>query len=156
LCILYAGTTDVPAPTKISLTDQLHFIAQKIHKRSLVLIFTDLFDILDHEAELYDALQHLKHQKHEVVLFWTTDQQKELNFEFEARPYRFVDLETGQQIRLNPQEFAEKYRAQAQEFAQGLKTKLLQYKIDLVEVDVAEGYQAVLQKYLVKRKRMRV
>ncbi len=144
-----------PEAPKVSLSQQLHLMAQKIHKRSLVLVFTDLFEALENPHELFDALQHLKHQKHEVVLFWTTDKATELDFDFEARPYRFVDMETGAKIRLNPHELAEAYRQKTREFEQEMKTRLLQYKIDWVPVDVAEGYHQILQKYLLKRQRMR-
>jgi uncharacterized protein (DUF58 family) len=144
-----------PQSNAVSLSAQLHFMAQKINKRSLVLIFTDLFEAIENPTDLYDALQHLKHQKHEVVLFWTTDKSTELDFDFEARPYRFVDMESGAKIRLNPQELAEAYRQKAKDFEQEMKTRMLQYKIDWVPVDVSEGYQAILQKYLLKRQRMR-
>lgn len=140
---------------QVSMVEQLHLVAQKVHKRSLIVIFSDLFEMINKRDELFDALQHLKYNKHELIIFWTTDKRTELDFSFEARPYKFVDLETGQSLKLNPTKVAEKYREQSKAFKEELSTKCLQYKIDLVETDVSEGYHQVLQSYLIKRQRMR-
>ena len=132
----------------------LHLAANKIHKRSLIILFSDLFEMHENEHELFDALQHLKFNKHEVIIFWTTDKRTELSFEFSDKPHRFVDMETGQTIKLNPHEIKKEYQQNIQSFRDKLKLKCLQYQIDLVEVDVSEGYHQVLQSYLLKRKRM--
>lgn len=142
-------------PQKVGLIDQLHRIAQAIPKRSLILVFSDFFEMFEQTEEFFDALQHLKHQKHELVLFWTIDQRTEKAFEFESRPYRFVDMESGQTLKLNPQEVAQQYRKQFTEFAETLRRRCLQNKIELVEADVSAGYHQVLQAYLIKRRRMR-
>ncbi len=76
-------------------TDSLHFIADNIHRRSLVVLFSDMFDAGADNAALFDALQHLRYNKHEVILFHVVDKAKELDFDYENRPYRFVDMETG-------------------------------------------------------------
>ena len=134
--------------------ESLHLAANKIHKRSLIILFSDLFEMHEREEELFDALQHLKFNKHEIIIFWTTDQQTELDFDFKDRPYRFVDLESGEAIKLNPGEIKSQYLERIGQFRDRLRLKCLQYKIDLVEVDVSLGYYQVLQSYLLKRKRM--
>lgn len=133
----------------------LHEVARKIHRRSLVILFTDLFDMMDREEELFDALKHLKYNKHELILFWTTDKATEIDFNFSEKPYRFVDMESGESLKLNPGEIRQEYLSQMQQFSERLRIKCLQYKIDLVEVDVEKGYHTVLQSYLLKRKKMR-
>lgn len=138
----------------INLAEGLHQVAQMIEKRALLVIFSDLFEFAEHEAEWLDAIQHLKHQKHEIILFWTTDKKQERDLELEARPYRFVDMETGNSLKLNPVELSSAYRRQMEHFAGRLRLKCLQYRIELVETDVSEGYAQVLQRYLLKRKRM--
>ncbi len=143
------------AETKKPLAKALHEIAQKIHKRSLVILFSDLFEMQENEAEIFDALQHLKYNKHELVLFWTTDQSTEVDFGFSERPHRFVDMETGKVLKLNPNEIRDDYQREMEDFKKRLRVKCLQYKIDLVEADVARGYHPVLQGYLLKRKRMK-
>lgn len=132
----------------------LHQIAQKIHKRSLIILFSDLFEMQENEEDIFDALQHLKFNKHEIVIFWTTDRKTELNFDFKDRPYRFVDLESGNTLKLNPGEIKDQYLRQMDRFKERIQLKCLQYKIDLVEADVSKGYHPVLQAYLLKRKRM--
>lgn len=141
---------------KTSTAKALHHIADSIHRRSLVLIFSDMLDDSQHADELFSALQHLKYNKHEVVLFHVVDKSKEVNFEFENRPYLFVDMESGEEVRLQSNQVKEYYVEQMQKYTEQLRMKCLQYKIDFVEADIHEGYRKILQAYLVKRRRMRV
>ena len=69
-----------------------------------------MLDSLDDYSEMFTALEHLKYNKHEVILFHVFDGQLEQNFDFDNRPYRFVDLETGESMKLNPVEIQEPYR----------------------------------------------
>ncbi len=133
----------------------LHEIAQKIHKRSLVILFSDMFHNQDQHEALFTALQHLKHRKNEVLVFHVSDHRTELNFEFEDRPYEFIDLESGAKTRVVPGEIKNSYRQAMQEYFQQLKMKCNQFKIDLVEVDTQEPFQKVLTQYLIKRARMK-
>jgi uncharacterized protein (DUF58 family) len=132
----------------------LHEIAEKIHKRSLVIIFSDMFEG-EHPEEVFKALQHLKHNKHEVIVFHVMDNQTELMFNFEDRPMEFVDLESGEKIRLNPADVKSHYRAEADKFHKSLKMRCNQYKIDFVEADVQSSFNVILQTYLIKRTKMR-
>ncbi len=138
-----------------SAAQALHQIADSIHKRSMVVIFSDMFEQSEATDQLFSALQHLKHNKHEVVLFHVVDQSKELNFEFENRPYQFIDMETGEQVRLQPNQVKDYYVKQVQSFKDELKLKCLQYRIDFVEADIHKGFKPILQSYLVKRSKMR-
>lgn len=133
----------------------LHEIAAKIHRRSLVVIFSDMFDSGENSTELFKALQHLKHNKHEVLLFHVSDHETELTFNFEERPYEFIDLETGDKLKLNPTEIRERYIAQLEDFHQELKMKCNQLKIDFISADARSDYFEVLQAYLIKRSKMR-
>ena len=133
----------------------LHEIAEQIHKRSLVILFTDMFDAgMEDPEALFAALQHLKYNKHEVILFHVVDQKNEIDLDLENRPYRFVDLETGESVKLNPSEVREEYTARIAKFEQELKMRCLQYKIDLVEVDINKGFDQVFLPYLVKRQKL--
>src|SRR5690606_6076301 len=80
----------------------LHHIAEMIHKRSLVVIFSDMMDNVADDDNLFDSIQHLIHNKHEVILFHVLDEKHEIDFEFENRPYRFIGLESGEEMKLNP------------------------------------------------------
>ncbi len=144
--------TDEKRNSKV--TDSLHFIAENIHKRSLVVIFSDMFDAEANNSELFDALQHLRYNKHEVILFHVVDKSKELDFDYENRPYRFVDMESGTEIKLQPAEVRKSYAEAIGSFHQELKLKCAQYKIDFVEADINKGFEQVLMPYLLKRDRM--
>ncbi|MEI7490008.1 MAG: DUF58 domain-containing protein [Bacteroidota bacterium] len=139
---------------KTALNQVIHELAERIHKRSLVLIFSDMFENTTETEELFSALQHLKHNKHEVVLFHVVDKNKEMDFDYENRPYKFVDLESGQEIRLFPEEVRQQYISSIEKFRKDLVLRCGQYKIDLVEADINASFNQVLLPYLVKRSRM--
>jgi len=132
----------------------LHQIADNMPKRSLVIIFSDMLDNMESSAELFHALQHLKYAKHEVVLFHVTDKKSELEFEFENRPYVFIDLETNEKIKLRASEVREYYTTHARQYKKDLMLKCGQYKIDFVEADIAGDFMNVLIPYLTKRAKM--
>ena len=137
-----------------SIAQALHQIADSIHKRSLVVIFSDMFEQKEESEQLFGALQHLKHNKHEVILFHVVDKKYEIDFEFKNRPYLFIDVETGEQVKLQSNQVKEHYVKQVLQFKEDLKIKCLQYKIDFIEADINEGFKPILQNYLVKRSRM--
>lgn len=132
----------------------LHQIADKIHKRSLVILFSDMMDNLEQQEELFAALQHLKYNKHEVILFDVHDKKHELDFEFENRPYEFIDMETGDKIKVQGNQVKDYYRAQMAKYKENLKLRCAQYHIDLVEADIAKDFKQVLVPYLTKRSKM--
>ncbi len=133
----------------------LHQIADSIHKRSLVVIFSDMFEQSENTEAMFSALQHLKHAKHEVILFHTVDKSLEMDFEFENRPYLFIDMETGEQLRLQPHQVKDQYITQIARFKEELKLKCMQYHVDFVEADINQGFRPILQSWLVKRMRMK-
>jgi uncharacterized protein (DUF58 family) len=133
----------------------LHAVADRVHKRSLVIIFSDMFEQTDDQEAMFSALQHLKYNKHEVILFHVMDEKLEMNFEFENRPYLFVDMESGEEIKLQSNQIKELYKEKVVSRREALKMKCLQYKIDYIETDINKGFYPVLETYLVKRKKMR-
>ncbi len=126
-------------------------IAEIIHKRSLVVIFSDMFEDQSNLEGIFASLQHLKYRKHDVVLFHVIDKKLELNFDFENRPYHFIDIETKAEIKLNPTQIKELYTKKITEYTEAIKLKCGQYNIDFVEADINQGFDTVLQSYLVKR-----
>lgn len=133
----------------------LHEIAEKIHRRSLIFLFTDMFQTTKENEALFEALRHLKYNKHEVVLFHTFDGKTELNFNFDNSPKKFIDLETGEEINVYAENVKEKYREIVENYFKDLKNKCLQYQIDYVPVDINAGFNDVLTKYLISRKKIR-
>ena len=145
-----------PKPQKkTSVVETLHEIAEKIHKRSLVIIFSDMFDNINNSERLFSAMQHLRHNLHEVLLFHVTDRNTEEDFNFEERPYEFVDLESGEKVRVQPSQVKDQYQASIKEFYHDLKLKCGQYKIDFIEADIAQGFDQILSAFLVKRGKMK-
>lgn len=132
----------------------LHQIAEKIHRRSLIFLFTDMFQTNIDQEQMFDALRHLKHNKHEVVLFHTFDMKTELNFDFDNTPKKFVDIETGEEVNLYAQNIQEKYKQMVDSYFKQLKEKCLQYNIDYVPVDVKQGFHQVLTSYFLSRQKM--
>lgn len=134
--------------------EAIHELAERIHKRSLVVIFSDMFDQSAGKDDIFSALQHLKHNKHEVILFHVVDKAKEINFDFDDRPYKFIDIETGEQLRLHPSALRERYVESVAAYKNELKLKCGQYHIDFIEADINAGFEQVLLPYLVKRSKL--
>jgi uncharacterized protein (DUF58 family) len=145
----------VNTPTDIA--GVLHHIAGQIHQRSMVIIFSDM---LENSADpeklqsLFAAIQHLKYNKHEVIIFNVNDKQKELDFNFDNRPHHFIDMENGEQVRVHPGKIRESYLASLQKYRRELELKCAQYHIDIVDAYIEDGYQNVLKSYLIKRNKM--
>ncbi len=135
-------------------TSVLHEVSDNIHKRSLVIIFSDMFETGSNFEELFSSLQHLRHNKHEVILFHVVDKAHELDFKFENRPYRFIDVETGQELKVHPNEVKDTYVNAVNEFKNQLKLRCGQYRIDFVEADINEGFRQILLPYLLKREKL--
>jgi uncharacterized protein (DUF58 family) len=138
---------------KTNTVDALHMIAENIHKRSLVILFSDLI-AEENTDELFEALQHLKYNKHEVLLFHVTDHRQEKEFDFRNQPYRFVDLETGEHLRFSPHDLKKNYERAMSDYFEEMRVRCGQYHIDLAEADINEDFKHVLYTYLLKRKRL--
>jgi len=135
--------------------DAMHQIADNIHKRSLVVIFSDMMDNSGRNSdELFSALQHLKYNKHEVILFHVLETESELKFRFDNRPYTFVDTETKEEVKLHPLEFRKEYLKAMQNFEKELQLKCGLYGIDFTLADINSGFEKILMEYLVKRSRL--
>ncbi len=132
----------------------LHLVAERMHKRSLIVIFSDMMDDAEHVESLFSALQHLRYNKHEVILFHIQDGKQELAFEFEQRPYEFVDMESGEKVRLQTHQAKEEYITHMNEFREMVARRCHQYRIDRVAVDLSEPVEQVLHAFLLKRNKL--
>ncbi|RCT53880.1 DUF58 domain-containing protein [Winogradskyella sp. KYW1333] len=131
----------------------LHQIADKIHRRSLIFVFTDMFQTSEDDEKLFEALRHLKHNKHEVVLFHVFDKEKELTFNFHNGPKRFIDIETGEFINLYPDNVKVNYEKAVSDYFDNLKLKCGQYRIKYVEADINSGFNNILTTYMIERQK---
>jgi uncharacterized protein (DUF58 family) len=140
-----------------NITDVLHHIADEVHQRSMIIIFSDMLENNHTEEKLkalFAAIQHLKYNKHEVVIFNVNDRRKEVDFDFDNRPHHFVDIESGEEIKVHPNKIRDAYRLNLDHYRHQLELKCAQYHIDLVEANIHEGYNNILKAYLVKRNSM--
>lgn len=131
----------------------LHQIAEKIKRRSLIFLFTDMFQASTKPEQLFDALKHLKHNKHQVVLFHVVDKSTELDFDFDNTPKRFLDVETGQKIDLFADNVKDLYKQSVQHFYDDLKLQCAKYQISYVQSDIHRSLEVILSTYLTARGR---
>ncbi|PHQ61051.1 MAG: DUF58 domain-containing protein [Maribacter sp.] len=146
------GLDSKPVPRTETYT-YLHLIAEKIKRRSLIFLFTDMFQTETDDDMLFDALRHLKHNKHEVILFHLIDTDTELHFNFENTPRRFLDVETGEHIDLYSDTIKDAYKKYVDHYFAALKLKCAQYKIRYVDVNVKADFSLVLNTYMVERQK---
>jgi uncharacterized protein (DUF58 family) len=135
----------------------LHYIAEDVHQRSLIILFSDMLENgMDEQKSdvLFAAIQHLKHNKHEIIIFNVTDHKKELEFDFDNRPHHFVDLESGEELRVHPNEIKASYLNSLNAWRHKLQLKCAQYHIDLIDADIHQGFDNILKGYLIKRNKM--
>lgn len=134
--------------------EAIHQIAERTHQRSLVVIFSDMMDHDVQADELFAALRHLRYNKHEVVLFHVLEKNQEEQLDFENRPHRFVDMESGMVVKLNPALVKEQYQRKTNQAKKDLMMRCGQYQIDYVDADINQGYHQVLLSYLLKRSKL--
>ena len=132
----------------------LHQIAEKMHRRTMIILFTDMFQS-GNEAELLTALQHLKHNKHKVILFHVTDNKTELSFDFDNVPRKFVDLETGDEVAIFANNIKEEYEKQAKNYFKKIELTCAKNKIKYVPVNVGGSFEKIMTAYLVEKQTFR-
>ena len=148
---------DTYSPTKNSdthISKALNEVAQSIPKRGMVIVFTDLWSSGENEEDFMNALSHLKHERHEVVIFHLYSRTIEQEFSLDNRPYILVDMETGEELRMLPNEFKSQYIARYEKGISALKLKCGDLAVDFVPLAIEDGYNEVLTRYLLKRQSM--
>ena len=131
----------------------LHQIAEKMKRRSLIFFFTDMLQTSVDQDKLFEALRHLKYNKHEVVLFHVFDKEKEVLFDFDNKPKRFVDVETGETIDLYAENIKDNYKQAVSSYFETIKLKCGQYKIKYVEADINKKFDNILTTYMIERQK---
>lgn len=131
----------------------LLYIAENLKRRSLVFVFSDMFQNDSKSEAVFDALRSLKYNKHQVILFHTTDYAREMDFEFSDLPRRFIDVETQQKIDLYPDLVKDEYKKIADSFRSELVDKCRQYKIKYVNADINQGFEKLLLTYLLEKQK---
>ena len=150
---LATTATQAPQSAGTKTYEVLHQIAEKLHRRSLIFLFTDMLQPEQETDKLFEALRHLKHNKHELVLFHVYDKATEYNFKFDNAPKRFVDVESGAAVDVHPEALQQSYEAAIEAYFKDLRTTCGQYKINYVGVDIKEGFDKLLTAFLVERQK---
>lgn len=132
----------------------IHDVAELCHQRSLIIIFSDMLDDPNHLDELFQAIQHMKHNKHEVILFHVVDKKMEVDFELDNRPYNLVDMETGESMKLQPAEIKDFYHESVEKYFNELKMRCTNYQIDFMAADINVGFEQILLQYMLKRQKL--
>jgi len=135
-----SGTTDI--------VNVLHDLAERIRRRSLVVVVSDLFTPIE---PLLDCFHHLVFRKHDLAVFQVIDEQ-ELSFDF-SRPVRFVDLETHGAMVTDPGLIRNRYLAAIHGFLDQLRRGCLEFNIDYRLASTSESCEAVLSRFLLDRLR---
>lgn len=136
------------------ITTFLHQIAKKIHRRSMIILFTDMLQINDpkEEEKLFGALQHLRHDKHKVVLFHVLNQKTEINLDFDNIPRKFIDIETGEEVSVFSENIKEEYGFLIKKYFKNLELTCNQNKIKYVPVSVNGDFNKIMTTYLSEKK----
>jgi len=144
-----------PSTAKTETVQYLHEIAEKINRRSLILLFTDMFQAHIGSEKLFEALGHLKYNKHQVVLFHTFDRATEVALKYDHSPKKFVDIETGDEVNLFAKNVQQQYAKSVNLYFKKLRNQCLQYKIDYVLADIQQGFSQILTSYFLATQKMR-
>lgn len=129
-------------------------VAQRLPRRSLVTVVSDLFETVTGADEIAKALRHLRHRGHEVLVFHVLDASTERRFDFDDVPVRMRDLETGQTVTVQPAQLREHYREAAEAYFDDFKRRCREIEADYILLDTARPYSDALAAYLQKRKRL--
>jgi hypothetical protein len=122
----------------------------------MIVLFTDFLEKGRNLKSLFDAFQHLKYNKHELIVFNTIHQPTEMEFDYGTRPLTFEDLESGEKLKIQPQEIREQYRESMAKYMHEIRLKMSQYKIDFAQADSSKGVEYTLIPFLTKRNRVTV
>ena len=138
---------------KTNIAKMLNALASKIHKRSLVFIFSD-FMAIDNPEDFANSIKHLRHHLHEIVVFDVSHHNLENQLNLKNKYYNVVDVETGDSIKMHPKQIKQKYITERNSIKSKIHNLLKQQKVDLISADIEIGFDQILLEYLLKRKKI--
>lgn len=128
----------------------LHEVAETVRQRALIVVISDFFaDPLEWKS----CFEHLRFRKHDVAAFHLLDPQ-EIGFEFQ-RPVRFLDMEGGNALFVDPIEISDRYQLALREFLDRMKQVTIETGVDYHRVITSESYEQPLMRFLIGRTRTR-
>lgn len=130
------------------LPETLHGLAERVGRRALILIFSDLFT---NTEELRNAMRHLHFRKHDVAVFHLVDQ-LEIDFDFD-RPIRFVDMEGGGSLITEPDLIADEYRSTVADYLEETRRICTDINADYRLIRTGDSLESVLTGFLMGRQK---
>ncbi len=127
----------------------LHSVAERLSRRGLVIVLSDLFD---NPTDVMSALKHFRYSQHEVLVFHILDP-RERNFAF-GRDAIFRDMETAEELLTQPYQIQRAYQESMNEFIEGYKKQCRDQRIDYVLLDTGTPFDTALYEYLGKRQKI--
>jgi len=149
LHVILKELSDLGARKETDLGESLHELAQRVRRRGLIILISDL---LDDEEKVIRGLKLFRHRKHEVIVFHVLDPYEVL-FPFEHEVI-LKDMETGEEIPAVPWEVRKEYREKVSAWINRYRTVLRQSGIDYVPVRTSTTFDVALFSYLEKRQRL--
>ncbi|MGC9337613.1 MAG: DUF58 domain-containing protein [Candidatus Cloacimonadia bacterium] len=149
LNIIFNELSQLEPTSTTNTAEVLHNLAERIKKRGLIILISDL---LDDPNKIMMGLQHFRHQKHEVIVFHLLDEQ-ELAFRYNKKT-RFVDMETGEEIITQPWEIKKIYLQKMEEMKKYFSARCRNAFIDYVSINTLTPYDKALFAYLIKRQKL--
>jgi len=141
------GTVESGLDTKIE--PVLHEMAERIKKRGLVILISDLFD---QPENILTGLKHFRHNKQEVIVFHILDRQ-EMEFNFNNRT-RFKDMESGEEITTEPWHIRKAYAKSIIDIQNNYRKKCREHLVDYVPLFTDQSLDTALTEYIRKRKKL--
>jgi uncharacterized protein (DUF58 family) len=145
---IFDTMAEIQPSGKTQIIQLIHDMAEKIKRRAMVIIFSDLFTDVH---QVLDCFQHMRFRKHDLAVFHILDRQ-ELNFDFE-RPIRFVDLESPTSLLTDPAVIRRTYQELLTGFLKEIKRGCEEFNVDYQFVVTDSDYEAVLASFLLQRMR---
>lgn len=148
LKLILKELTDIKSSEATGTADCLNVIADKIKRRGIIIIISDLFD---NQEEVMKSLRHFRYDKNEVILFQILDP-VEMSF-LDSTPVRLIDSETKEEIFSQPLDVKKEYSEIMNNFIQKYKSECMKNNIDYVLLTTDTPFDVALLKYLNKRKK---
>ncbi|MBI4651250.1 DUF58 domain-containing protein [Candidatus Desantisbacteria bacterium] len=136
----------IQTQSKTNISEVFHELAQKIKRRGLIIVISDLFD---DPFNVINGLKHFRHKKHEVIVFQLLDN-NELEFNFKDS-YKFKELETDEEIMVNTSDVRKEYKKYIDTFITKYKRACYENYIDYILINTSTPYDHVLLSYLSER-----
>ena len=149
LKLLLEQLDDVKSGGETDLATNFHELAERIHRRGLIIVLSDL---MDEPERVLNSLKHFRYKDHEVIVFQILDP-AEINFEF-PREALFRDMETGESLNADPWHIKSDYKKKMKEFLDEYKYGCLQNNIDYYQLSSSSNLAKVLSDFLITRKKV--